>query len=392
VNKRQDIAQDVAEIELSAIKEMALRASAVPGAASLTWGLPSFKTPIAIRDAVGHALASDPDIGKYSLPSGLPELQRLAAKTFYSLSGVEIDPSEQVIVTAGNMEGVKLLLRSLLDPGDEVIVLDPGFASHLIQIKLCRGRPVYLPLDETAGWLFDPQRLNELISPRTKCLLLVTPNNPTGTVLPRQALEEIAEVADRHGLLVIVDDPYSHFVYDIEDGYTNPASVPSLLPNLAYLFTFSKAFAMSGWRVGFMVLPKGLAHHVAKVHDATMICAPRISQAAAIEALKRPELTEVFKDKLKARRDQVCSRLDRLGSLFQYVPPQGAYYVFPRIVCPHRDSWEFSMRLLEEAGVVVTPGSAFGPSGERHIRMAFCVNDLIIDEAFDRLEIFASKL
>jgi aspartate/methionine/tyrosine aminotransferase len=167
--------------------------------------------------------------------------------------------------------------------------------------------------------------------------------------------------------------------------------VPALGPRLCYLFTFSKIYAMSGWRVGYMALPARLAPHVLKVHDAKMICAPRVSQVAAIAALADRGLPPAqFRDTLAARRALICARLDRLPQIFNYVRPEGAYYVFPRLVGPNRDSRAFAIRLLEKAGVVVTPGVAFGPGGEGHVRMAYCVGEATINGAFDRIEAFAA--
>lgn len=383
------LASDVAQMEMSAIKEMAMRARTVEGALSLTWGLPSFATPTPVLSAVSAALPIDPDIGKYTLPNGLPELRQRAAEDFAKRSGRQIDPETQAIVTAGNMEGVKTLLRSLITPGDEVIVTDPCFASHLLQIKLSGGRPVFLPLDEEEGWQPAIDQLSDLITVRTKAFLLVTPNNPTGTLLTRKNLEDIGALAEAHDLLVIIDDPYSAFVYESAESYADPAALAIMSDRLAYLFTFSKVYAMSGWRIGYMVLPEGLAPHVLKVHDATMICAPRISQVAALAALSDPALPPPdFKQILDARRELICERLDQVPQLFSYVRPQGAYYVFPRIEGTQESSKAFSIRLLKETGVVVTPGSAFGPSGEGHVRMAYCVDEETIDGAFDRIESF----
>ena len=386
------VANDVADIGMSAIKDMAMRAAQVPNALSLTWGLPSFQTPLPIREAIDTALESDPDIGKYTLPNGLAELRALAARDFSNRSGAKVDPDSQVVITAGNMEGVNTLLRTILEPGDEVIVTDPCFASHILQIGLCGGRCVYLPLDEKSGWQLDPDLLDGLVTPRTKAILLVTPHNPTGVVFSRDSLESVGRIAQRKGLLVIIDDPYSPFVYGADPGHGDPVTIESFEGHLAYLFTFSKAYAMSGWRVGYMILPPGLAHHLLKVHDATLICAPRISQVAAMAALESPSLPpSEFRAVLDARRKLIMERIRRVPDLFACIPPQGAYYVFPKITGPLNDSRRFSIELLKEAGVAVTPGVAFGPSGEGHVRMAYCVDEQTINGAFDRIDDFLTR-
>ena len=386
------VSNSVAGITVSAIKAMAMRAAKVPGAASLTWGLPSFRTPDHIRHAVARALEADPDIGKYTLPDGLPELRAAAAEAHRAATGIAVDPDRNVTVTAGNMEGVKTLLRAVLDPGDEVIVTDPGFASHFIQIGLVGARPVFWRLDEARGWALDVEALPGLIGPRSKAILLVTPSNPTGRIFTEAELREVGRIAQERNLLVVLDDPYCHFIYENRDRYFNLSGVPELADRVAYLFTFSKCHAMSGWRLGYAVLPEWLKREVLKVHDATMICAPRISQAAGLAALTgEQEHLREFEDLLARRRTLICERLDALSHVFDYVRPEGAYYVFPRILAEHRDSGEFAIRLLEQAKVVVTPGSAFGPAGAHHVRMAFCVEDDVIETAFDRIEAYFAQ-
>ncbi|MGR9090391.1 MAG: pyridoxal phosphate-dependent aminotransferase [Gammaproteobacteria bacterium] len=377
----------VAAARLSAIKEMAMLSARIPDAASLAWGLPSFRTPAHIRDAVTSALADDPDIGKYALPNGLAELRRAAADRHLAKTGVTADPDEHVFITAGNMQGMHSLFRALLDPGDEVLLTDPGFASHFQQILLAGGTPVSWPLDEDAGWRLDPSRLEDLLTPRTKAVVLVNPCNPTGTLFEESELIEFAGIVARHNLVVVIDDPYSEILYENRSRFYNLASYTGLRDRLAYLFTFSKIYAMSGWRLGYMIVPDWLRAGVLKVHDANMICTPRISQVAGIAALTGPQTHQAeFERILAGRRELICARLDRVPHVFQYHRPEGAYYVFPRIVADHADDREFALRLLNEAHVAVTPGSAFGPAGESHVRMAFCVDNDAINLAFDRIE------
>jgi aspartate/methionine/tyrosine aminotransferase len=383
------ISKNVSSISVSAIKEMAIRSAKIDGAASLTWGVPSFPTPEHIRRNVEHELEADPDIGKYALPDGLPHLRELVAREHASATGMQVDPADNVMITAGNMQGLNSLFHVLIDPGDEIIVTDPGFASHLQQIRLCGGRPVYWQMDETRGWSLDVDLLPELITDRTKAIVLVSPSNPTGKIFSEDELRRVGALAVEHNLIILLDDPYSHFIYENRDRYFNLASVSALSENLAYLFTFSKTYAMSGWRLGYMIVPGYLKREVMKVHDATLICTPRISQVAGIAALSHePTHLKEFEDILARRRNLICDRLDALPHVFDYIRPEGAYYVFPKILVSHDDAHEFSIRLLEEARVTVTPGKAFGPTGEHHVRMAYCVEDEIIERAFDRMEKF----
>jgi aminotransferase len=376
-------------LSISAIKEMSILSAKVPGVVSLAWGLPSFLTPEPIRNAVAQALENDPGIGMYALPGGLPELCVAAAREHLHRTGVEVDSERNVTISAGNMEGLNTLFHVIVDPGDEVIMTDPGFVSHIQQIQFNGGKPIFWQMDESRGWQLDIKKLPALIGPRTKAIVLVSPSNPTGSILTEETLWATAQIAKEHGLLIILDDPYSNFTYENSDRFFNLATVSEYSSNIAYLFTFSKAYAMSGWRVGYMVVPESLRNEIVKIHDLTMICTPRISQVAALAALETgPGHMADFQAVLGRRRALICERLNRLPHVFQYVPPEGAYYVFPRIVAKHESAVEFAHRLLNELGVTVTPGSAFGPSGEHHVRMAYCVEDDTIKTAFDRLEAY----
>jgi aspartate/methionine/tyrosine aminotransferase len=381
------ISHNVAAMKLSAIAEMSMRSAQVPGAASLSWGLPSFRTPEHIRDVVKKSLDEDPDVGKYALPNGLPELRRLIAEKHLRETGIEVDPDDEVLVTAGNMQGINTLLHMLINPGDEIIITDPGFVSHAQQIVMCGGKPVYWRLDEAQVWSLDTEALRQLITPRTKGLIIVSPSNPTGKIFTEQELRRVGDIALQHNLLVLLDDPYSRFLYENRDRHFNLSSVRELAGQSAYLFSFSKAHAMSGWRLGYMILPGRLRAEALKVHNANLICTPRISQVAGIAALSgpSPHLKE-FEETLGQRRRLICERLDRVPHVFSYHRPEGAYYVFPKIEVPHSDSLSFCLDLLDSAKVALTPGSAFGPSGEHHVRMAFCVSQDTINLAFDRIE------
>ena len=309
------------------------------------------------------------------------------ADEHFASTGVTVDPDRNVMITAGNMQGLNALFHVIIDPGDEIIVTDPGFASHFQQIRLCGGKPVYWRMDESLGWRLDVDALPDLVSDRTKAIVLVSPSNPTGTIFSEQELRRVGEVAAANDFLILIDDPYRHFTYENRDKFFNLASVPALFERMAYLFTFSKSYAMSGWRLGYMIVPERLKREVLKVHDATIICTPRISQVAGIAGLtEKPVHLGEFEKILSRRRSLICERLDAIPHVFQYVRPEGAYYVFPKIVTDHEDSYDFAIKLLEEARVTVTPGSAFGPTGENHVRMAYCVEDDVIEKAFDRIE------
>ncbi len=386
------VSEKVAQAKMSAIKEMAMLSSKIEGAASLAWGLPSFRTPEYIRNAVIVQLDQDIEIGKYALPDGLRELRKLVARKHSIETGIEVNADENVLITAGNMQGLNTLFHTIVNPSDEIILTDPCFASHIQQIKLSGGKPVYWPLDEKHNWRLDLERLPDLINEKTKAIVIVSPSNPTGKIFSKSELLHISEIAMQRGLLILLDDPYCHFTYENREKYFNLASDKKAFDHIVYFFTFSKSYAMSGWRLGYMILPAQLKKEALKVHDSTMICTPRISQVAGIAALTgTPEHLVTFEKILAKRRALICQRLDAVAHVFEYVKPEGAYYVFPKIVADHRNSYDFSLQLPNSAKVTVTPGNAFGPSGEGHVRMAYCVSEDIINLAFDRIEKYFGK-
>jgi len=377
----------VLEAEVSAIKDMAMRSAKVPGAVSLTWGLPSFQTPKYIRDGIKRLLDIDIDVGKYTLPDGLPELRQQVVVTHKQKTGIIVDADKNIMIGAGNMQSLNTLFHTMLDAGDEIILTDPCFASHIQQIGLFSGVPVYWPLDEENGWALDLQKLPSLITDKTQAIVLVSPSNPTGRIFSKEELTTVGKIAKAHNIFIIIDDPYSDFVYENKERYFNLASVEELRDHLIYMYSFSKAYAMSGWRLSYMIMPEELKREAMKVHDATMICAPRISQLAALTALTHESNhKQVFEDILLSRRNLIEQRLNNVAHVFESQKPQGAYYVFPKILVEHNNSTEFALDLLYNAKVALTPGSAFGPSGEHHVRMTYCVDDDTINVAFDRIE------
>jgi len=381
------VSTNVHQSSISAIKDMAMLSARIEGAASLTWGLPSFRTPEYIRRGVKQYLDEDLDAGKYTLTDGLPELRELVVAEHKKKTGIDVDADENVMICAGNMQSLNTLFHTMLDPGDEIILTDPCFASHIQQINLFSGKPVYWPLDENNNWSLDIDLLADLITDKTQAIVLVSPSNPTGKIFSKDELIRVGEIARSHNILIIIDDPYSDFVYDNSDKYFNLASVKELKDHLVYLYSFSKSYAMSGWRLSYMVMPAELKREALKVHDATMICAPRISQLAGMVALSQPsDHIQAFQTILHSRRELICQRLDNIPHVFANQKPEGAYYVFPEIMASHTNSKEFAIDLLNKTRVAVTPGSAFGPSGEHHVRMAYCVDEDTINLAFDRIE------
>ena len=381
------VSKYVHESQVSAIKEMSMRSAQIPDAVSLAWGLPSFQTPEYIRQGVKDYLDNDVDAGKYTLPDGLLELRELVTKIHHTKIGIHVDANKNVMINAGNMQSLNTLFHTMLDPGDEIILTDPCFASHIQQITLFNGKPVYWKLDESNGWKLDLKKLPELITDKTQAIVLVSPSNPTGKIFSKEDLMEVGRIAKQYNIFVVIDDPYSDFLYENSDNYFNLASVEEFKEHVVYMYSFSKSYAMSGWRLSYMVMPEELKEEAMKVHDATMICAPRISQLAGIVALSQEaNHKQLFQQILSIRRELIVQRLNNVPHIFEYQKPEGSYYIFPKIMVEHESSRQFSIDLLENAKVTVTPGNAFGPSGEGHVRMAYCVDEESINKAFDRIE------
>jgi aminotransferase len=388
----EKISARVRGMAVSAIKEMSLLAMEIPDTVNLAWGLPSFETPLPIRKKIAEQLLSNATIGKYAPPPGLPALKRKIAERLKEQKGVAADPQKQIIITAGGMQALMMAWMTVLEPGDEVLIASPGFSSHYEQVYLAGGVPVAVPLLEEQGWRLDIEAYRRAVTDKTKALVLVNPSNPTGSVIPEADLRLIAELALEHDLFVITDDPYEVYVYDDLELF-HLLRVPRLSKQVIACASFSKEFAMTGWRVGWILAEEGITNQMLKVQDSFVICAPTISQVASLIALEESyEPTRQMVREMRQRREIICDRLDRLSDLFSYQKPQGAYYIFPRILPEDlRNSVDFCIRLLKESGVVTVPGSAFGPTGEGHIRMSYCFTREEIHEAFDRIEKWWSK-
>jgi aminotransferase len=392
------IARRVAQITVSAIKQMPVLASKVGGCISLGQGIPSFGTPPFIREAVVDALRTDESIGKYSLQPGIPALKQAIADRLRMAKGILADPETELFVSCGAMEAIAAALSTVVERGDEVLLPSPNYSSHIEQVLFAEGVPVFVPLIEEKGWKLDIEGFKKAVSPRAKAIVLCNPMNPTGAVFSREELLALAEIAESRDLFIIADEAYDFLVYD-NLPYFSLASIPELRNRLIACFSFSKMYCMTGWRVGYMVASSRLIDQVLKVHDAFAICAPTISQHAALAALrgtngrdgKGDTFVEGLVRELAARREIACTRLDRLSHLFHYEKPKGAYYVFPRIAREGIGDMELALKLLYEARVITIPGSGFGPTGEGHIRLSFGAAPDELNQAFDRIEGWARK-
>ncbi|MFW5888203.1 MAG: pyridoxal phosphate-dependent aminotransferase [Patescibacteria group bacterium] len=390
--------QRTKDINLSIIKQVELKASKYPDAISLAQGIPSFDTPKHIKRRVENALKRGV-VAKYSLSPGLPELREMIELDLEK-EGMYYNWQEEILITAGAIEAITASILAITEPGEEIIIPEPTYTSYKEVIKLAGCKPVFVPLDEKNGWAFDIENYKKAITGRTKAIFYCNPNNPTGTIYTKKQQLDLAQLARKHNLFLISDEVYKDFIFD-NDKIFSPAELPELRKKIIRIFSFSKAFAMTGWRIGYLHSDSSIVKEIIKVHDSLVTCAPVISQYAAMGCL---EMGDLDKERLfynyQKRRDLICERLKKMPHIFDFVTPSGAYYVFPKILPDISrkynlnilnedggvDSWKFVMQLLEKAQVAAVPGMAFGPNGEGHVRMSFGRDEKDINKAFDRME------
>jgi aminotransferase len=355
----------------------------VEDVAFLSWAKPTSGTPGHINQAAVKAVQED-NTGGYSETAGLSILREEIAGKLGRDNKIPADPSE-IIVTVGAIQGLAAAVMAVVDPGDEVIIPVPGYSTHIRQVVLASGRPVLVPTVEADGFSLDLERLRDAVTDRTKAILYSSPNNPTGSVYGSDELRAVADLAIENDLVVITDEAYEYFVFDNAE-HISIASLEGMRERTISCYTFTKTYAMTGWRIGYLHAVREWISQITKTHIPLCICAPVVSQYAALEALRGPQdCVEAFRRHYQKTRDLMCERLDRIPDLFSYQKPKGSYLMFPKVEHPDgRDSMSFAKRLLQEARVSTTPGIAF--KGEGHIRMSFCVPEETINKAFDRIE------
>ncbi len=390
------------KIKLSPIKQMELLASQIPDVVSLAQGIPSFDTPEIIKKAAMNALNRGV-AAKYSLTYGLPELrgtieQKLAEEKMY------YDFEKEIIATVGSIEGITASLISIINAKkDEIVLFSPSYASYPEAVKVAGGKPVFSNLIEKDGLKIDFVDLAKKINVKTAAILFCNPNNPTGTIFSKEDLFKLAELAWKKKIFVICDEVYKDFIYNEtridtdkntdKYGYEffSLAQIPDLRKMVIRVFSMSKIYAMTGWRIGFVHSDEENISEIVKVHDALVTCAPTVSQYAAIAALDFADKeAKEFCRQYQERRDLICGYLDELPEVFSYQKPNSSYFIFPKIRKKNKqgkaDSWVFATDLLNKAKVAVVPGIAFGPSGEGHIRLSFGRDKKDIHEAMKRIK------
>lgn len=363
----------------SIIKQLSIRARAV-GAVNLGQGIPSFPTPSHVIEAAKAAL-SDPTIGVYPNFLGELELREAIAKKLNK-------DTKHILVTVGAMEGTATAILSIVGNGDRVGIVTPDYCNHFPQVMLARGEVVALPLVEARGWTLDLSLIEKEAKRGMKLLLLTNPSNPTGFVATGREIEALVDLSNEYGFWILADETYSYLTYDMP--HTSVLEFWSQSDRLITVRSFSKEYAMTGWRVGYVVAREETIKTFAKVHDSLVGCVPKISQRAAIAAVTGPQdFIEENHNAYVRRRNMTIAAIDETAGLT--IPKvSGAYYTFVRY-SGGESSTDLCERLLTQSGVAAIPGSVFGQGGEGHFRISFAVDDAVLDDGLKRLQLFFSK-
>jgi aminotransferase len=384
--KRELLAQRVRQVRPSGIRKFFDIINTMPDVISLGVGEPDFVTPEHIRRAgmrsieLGHT--------RYTSNYGMLELREEIAAMLQRHYGLEYDPKKEILATVGVSEGVDLAMRTLIDPGDEVITPDPGYVAYEADIIFAGGKPVPVPTYAQYNFGVRASDIAAAITPRSKMILIGNPNNPTGAVVPRAELEGIAALAREHDLIVATDEVYSRLVY--ETGHVCMAALPGMRERTVLLDGFSKAYAMTGWRIGYVAAPSNILEAMLKVHQYAIMCAGTAPQEAAIEALRNGEDdVRMMHDSYDRRRRFFVDGLNRIG--LPTCEPRGAFYAFPDITSTGLSDEEFSEKLLFEEKVAVVAGSSFGEAGRGYVRCAYCTAQDKLEEALERMDRFIKK-
>lgn len=381
------IAAHVRDIPRSGIRDFFEIVQSMHDVISLGIGEPDFATPWHIREAALFSLEK----GRtgYTSNLGLPKLREAVANYVAGHFGVMYHAPSEVLVSVGVSEAIDIALRALVNPGDEVLYHEPCYVSYGPSVVLAHGTPVAVPVHEKDDFRLRADELEKRITPKSKVLMLNFPTNPTGATMPREALQEIADVCIKHDLIVLSDEIYAELTYDGAE-HVSIASLPGMRERTVFLHGLSKGWAMTGFRIGYACAPRALIEAMMKIHQYAILCAPIMAQDAAIEALEHGEPAVAhMREKYELRRNFIVAALNDMGLRCHL--PKGAFYVFPEIRSTGLSSRDFAMRLLEDEKVAVVPGTAFGPSGEGFVRCSYATSLDQIKIAMERMAAFVGQ-
>lgn len=384
---RNPLSNTIVTIPPSGIRKFFDIVSEMEGAISLGVGEPDFDTPWHVRDAGIRSL----EMGKtfYTSNAGLKELKQEICRYLKRRMQVEYDYNTEVMVTIGGSEAIDAALRAMLDPGDEVLIPQPSYVSYVPCTILAGGVPVVIELEEKDQFRLTREKLLEKITDKTKVLVLPFPNNPTGAIMEREDLEAVAKVVEEKDLFVISDEIYAELTY--KKKHVTIASLPGMRERTVLINGFSKAYAMTGWRIGYACAPALILKQMLKIHQYAIMCAPTTSQYAAVEAVKNGDADiEEMKRSYDERRRYLLKEFRSLG--MDCFEPYGAFYMFPSIKRFHMTSEEFATRLLREEKIAIVPGTAFGDCGEGYLRVSYAYSLEDLKRAIRRIRRFVNRL
>jgi len=387
IDYEKALSRTIREMKPSGIRKFFDIAQGMEGVISLGVGEPDFKTPWLIRRQAIDVL----EMGKtcYTANSGLIELRKEISKYFERTIDTHYDPEHEVIVTVGGSEGIDLCIRSMVEPGDEVLVVEPSFVCYSPIVEICGGKPIGIQTKVENEFRLTAQELRENISDKTKLLILPFPNNPTGAIMRREDLESIAQVLKDTNIIVLSDEIYSELTYSGK--HVSFAQIEGMRERTVVINGFSKSFAMTGWRLGFVGGPEPIVSQLLKLHQYAIMCSPTVSQYAAVTALQScTGDIEKMKNEYDMRRRYVVDAFNKLG--LDCFTPQGAFYVFPCIKSTGLSSAEFCEKLIFSKKVAVVPGDAFGSCGEGFVRVSYAYSINHLREAVKRIGEFLEEL
>jgi aminotransferase len=381
------VAANVHAIPRSGIRDFFDIVQGMKDVISLGVGEPDFVTPWHIREAAIYAL----ERGRTSYTSnlGLPKLRSAIAVSLERNFKVSYDPRRQILIAVGVSEAMDIAFRALINPGDEILYHEPCYVSYSPGIAMAHGTPVAVSCSAANEFAVTAEAIEKAITPRSKALVLNFPTNPTGGTMTRAELEKIAAVVQRRNLMVITDEIYSELTFEGE--HVSIASLPGMIERTIFLHGFSKAYAMTGFRIGYACGPAEIIEAMMRIHQYSMLCASIISQEAALEAIEHGEPDTIeMREQYRLRRNYIVKALNDIG--FTCHSPRGSFYAFPCIQSTGLSSKDFAVRLLQEEKVACVPGSAFGPSGEGYLRCCFATSLERIQEAMGRMDRFVKRL
>jgi aspartate/methionine/tyrosine aminotransferase len=368
-------------VEWSGIRVMFALADEIEGIVNLGIGQPDFDTPEHIREAAKQAL--DQGYTRYPPAAGFADLREAVAEKLERENRITADPDSEIFISVGAMQGIFNVMLHLVNPGDEVMVVDPGY-DYYSQIRLFGGVPVSIPAREENGFRLDPADVRAAITPKTKAIIVNTPSNPTGAVFDRESLTRVAELCQAHDIVAISDEPYEHILFDGNE-HVSMAALPGMKDRTVSIFTLSKSYAMTGWRVGYVAGPSSIIGEMEKLMEHMVSGVAAMAQRAALAAIKGPQdCVEKMVERYAKRRDLITDGLNAIAGI-TCIKPASTFYAFPNISSLGMSSWDFAKLMVKGHRIATVPGSIFGKDGEGYVRISFATSSRNLELGLERL-------